>query len=291
MLIKNVNYLIISPVRNEEKYIGKTIQSVLSQTVKPKKWIIVNDGSTDNTSDIVKEYSSKHDWMELMEKSNRGYAEPGRGVIEAFYFGYDKINIDNYDYVVKLDGDLEFQSNYFESIFLEFNKNDRLGIASGICLIHKNDKLVQEKHPEFHTRGPSKIYRKECWKDIGGLVKHIGWDFIDEMKAQFLGWETKSFQNLHLIHFKPTGYNTGVFKQTVMLGKANYYCGYHPLFIIAKSIKRMAEPPYMIGGIGLLYGFLYNYINKYDRMKDKKLIKFIRREQIRKLTFRKSIWD
>jgi glycosyltransferase involved in cell wall biosynthesis len=291
MFINNIRYAIISPVRNESLHIEKTILAVISQTIQPEKWIIVNDGSTDNTSDIVRKYSLIHKWIHLIDKENRGYAEPGRGVMEAFYHGYNNINIDDYDYIVKLDGDLDFQANYFESIFHEFGKNNKLGIASGVCFISRKGKMERENHPEFHVRGASKVYKVACWKDIGGLIEHRGWDIIDEMKAQSLGWETKSFQNLHIIHYKPTGYNTGSYKWTIILGKANYYCGYHPLFVVAKCIKRMFKIPYIIGGLGILYGYFNDYIKNSEQVNDRDVINFIQKEQINKLTFRKSIWD
>ena len=292
MYVNNTNYVIISPVRDEELYIEKTILSVISQTIQPKIWIIVNDGSIDNTPVIVRKYSSIHKWIQLINKENRGYAEPGRGVMEAFYVGYNHIkNEEDYEYIVKLDGDLEFQANYFESLFKEFEKNSKLGIASGVCMIERKGILEREKHPEYHVRGPSKVYKMACWKDIGGLIKHKGWDTIDEMKAQSLGWETKSFKNLPIIHYKPTGYNTGSYKWAIIGGKSDYYCGYHPLFIIAKGIKKMFERPYIIGGLLINYGFFKEYLKNGEQIKDKDLIKFIQKQQINRLTLKKSIWN
>ena len=291
MCVNNVKYVIISPVRNEELNIEKTILSVISQTIQPKKWIIVNDGSVDKTPTIVKKHTSMHKWIELIDKENRGFAEPGRGVMEAFYVGYNKTNLEDIDYIVKLDGDLEFQPNYFESIFKEFEKNKKLGIASGVCFHYRKGRLVREKHPEFHVRGASKVYKIACWEDIGGLIEHKGWDTIDEMKAQSLGWETKSFQNLRIIHHKPTGYNTGLYKWSIISGKSDYYCGYHPLFVIAKGMKRMFRRPFIIGGLGIIYGFFKDHIKNCEQVKDIELIKFIQKQQIYKLTFRESIWD
>ena len=288
----NINYVIISPVRDEELYIEKTILSVISQTIQPAKWIIVNDGSVDKTPVIVQKYSSKHKWIYLLNKENRGYAEPGRGVMEAFYVGYNHIkNIEDHEYIVKLDGDLEFQANYFESLFKEFEKNSKLGIASGVCMIERKGAWEREKHPEYHVRGPSKVYKKACWKDIGGLIRRKGWDTIDEMKALSLGWETKSFRNLPIIHYKPTGYNTGAYKWAIMGGKSDYYCGYHPLFIIAKGVKRIFQRPYIIGGLLIIYGYFNEYIKNGERIKDDDLIKFIQKQQINRLTLRESIWN
>ncbi len=164
-------------------------------------------------------------------------------------------------------------------------------MASGVCYIYRNGKLEREKHPEFHVRGPSKVYRKECWDKIGGLVKHLGWDTIDEIKAQYYGWETKSFQDLKIIHQRITGDNTGPFKWSIKLGQSDFYCGYHPIFVMVKGIWRcFFHRPYFISGIGLLLGYFQCIISNKKIIMEKEFVQFLRREQIRKLTFRPGIW-
>ena len=286
-----MKYIIVSPVRNEGKYIKNTIESVLKQTIKPMEWIIVDDGSKDDTVDIVRKYANKVRWIRLIEKPDRGYAEPGKGVIEAFYFGYEKIGENQFDFIVKLDGDLTFGDRYFEQLFDKFREDPKLGMASGVCYVEINGRLEAEAHPEFHVRGPSKVYRRECWEQIGGLVKHLGWDTIDEIKAQYFGWKTRSYKDLQIIHHKITGKNTGVFKWAVKLGRSDYYCGYHPIFLLAKGVRRLFLPPFVVGGVGVIWGYFKNYFINAEQYQEKDIIQFLRDEQIKKLTLRKGIWE
>ncbi len=288
---EKTKYLVISPVRNEAEWIETTIISMLNQTVTPEEWIIVDDGSRDSTSKIVEKYSDKYDWIKLIRREDRGFAEPGRGIIEAFYEGYAHNNCKDFDYIVKLDGDLSFDEDYFESLFKKFLKNPELGMASGICYIYRKGILTPENHPEFHVRGPSKVYKRECWNQIGGLVKHLGWDTLDEIKAQYLGWTTKSFKDLRLIHYKETGYHSGLLKWAMKQGRSDYYCGYHPLFVLAKGIRRIFfERPYLIDGMGGIFGYFLGYINNEDRYGELGVIKYLRKEQIKALMFRPGIW-
>jgi len=283
-------YVIVSPVRNEGKHIRHTLESVTRQTVKPAEWIVVDDGSGDDTTEIVREYARTFPWIRLVERTDRGYAEPGRGVIEAFYAGYERIEHRDFDFIVKLDGDLTFEEKYFEFLFDRFRETPSLGMASGVCYLETSNGLEREKHPEFHVRGPSKVYRRECWEQIGGLVKHLGWDTIDEIKAQYHGWETRSYKELVIIHHKVTGKNTGVFKWAVKLGQSDHYCGYHPLFLLAKGVRRLFFPPYILGGVGILWGYFRNYFGKLEQFPEKDVVRFLQKEQMKRLTMREGIW-
>jgi glycosyltransferase involved in cell wall biosynthesis len=286
-----IKYLVISPVRNEVPHIEKTILSMVNQTIRPEEWIIVDDGSKDGTLGIVEKYAGRYDWIKVIRREDRGYAEPGHGVMEAFYAGYDRRKCGDFDFIVKLDGDLAFDGDYFERVFKEFSEDRKLGIAGGICYIRRNGHLEVEKHPEFHVRGTTKIYRRKCWEEIGGLIKHLGWDTIDEIKAQYKGWVTKSFKNLIIFHHKPTGYNTGTFNWAIKCGEGNYYCGYHPLFVLVKGFRRMIlKRPYFLDGIGIIWGYFRSHLKKRDRFRDARIIEFLRREQLNRLLFRKSIW-
>jgi biofilm PGA synthesis N-glycosyltransferase PgaC len=288
---KEIMYLVISPVRNEAEHIEKTILSMLNQTIKPKEWIIVDDGSKDRTYEIIKKYGEEYEWIKIIQRTDRGYAEPGRGVMEAFYKGYDNRTCNDFDYIVKLDGDLSFDSNYFESLFKKFLENPKLGIAGGVCYIKVYGKLHLETHPEFHVRGPTKVYRRECWEQIGGLIRHLGWDTIDEIAARYHGWETKSFKDVKLIHHKITGSTTGGFKWAIKCGKSNYYCGYHPLFVLATGVRRsIFLQPNLFNGIGVMLGFFSCYLKKEERYKELEIIKYLRKEQMKRMLFRPSIW-
>jgi len=165
------NFLIISPVRNEGQFIERTIKSVINQKKLPTKWIIVDDGSTDDTSEIVKKYSDKFKWMELHSKTDRGIRSVGPGVVEAFYFGLSKVNFHNYDFVCKMDGDIEFEEDYFLKLLEKFEDDQYLGAASGKPYIIINGKKVPERTNNEMVAGQMNFYKTKCFTDIGGFVQ------------------------------------------------------------------------------------------------------------------------
>lgn len=284
------SYIIITPVRDEAKYIEHTIKSVTAQTVKPRAWIIVDDGSTDETSSIIDKYVKEYGWVQLIQRKDRGYRKAGGGVIDAFYEGYAFLSDRDWEFVVKLDGDLSFAPDYFERCFEHFDSNPNLGIGGGMIFNIFNAELCWEPHPMFHVRGATKIYRRECWTAIGGIIRAPGWDTLDEVKANMLGWETRTFQDLQLTHHRFTGSVDGAWRNWVKNGRANYISGYHPVFMFTKCLKRLIQKPYLIGSMGLMYGFLSGYVKKVPQISDPMLIKYIRKQQIRRLLLRESIW-
>lgn len=287
---KDIKYFIITPVRDEALYIEKTLKSVASQTIKPVEWIIVNDGSSDGTGEIIDRYSSQYDWIKTVHRKNRGFRKSGGGVIEAFYDGFNRIEQIEWDFIVKLDGDLSFETEYFEKCFQQFRENPRLGIGGGAIYSNIKGKLELERNPMFHVRGATKIYRRRCWDAIGGLIKAPGWDTIDEVKANMKGWETKTFFEIRAIQLKYTGAADGTWRSSVKDGVANYVSGYHPLFMFLKCIKRTFQKPYVGGSLGHFYGFISGYTKKIPRIEDRAFINYIREQQIRRMTLKKSIW-
>jgi len=283
-------YIIITPVRDEEEYIEKTIQSVINQTIKPIEWVIINDGSSDNTGNIIDKYADQYKWIHAIHRGNRGFRKSGGGVIEAFYDGYNSLKSNDWDFIVKLDGDLSFENNYFERCFEEFKKNSKLGVGGGMIYHDINGHLKLDAHPLFHVRGATKIYKKECWDGIGGLIQAPGWDTLDEVKANMLGWETQSFAGLKLIHHRYTGKADGTWRNYVKNGLGSYISGYHPLFMLFKCLRRVFQKPYIIVSAGLFYGFVSGYIKKVPQVDDKVLIGYLRKQQINRLFFRQSIW-
>ncbi len=284
-------YVIITPVRNEDKHLINTIESIVCQTIKPKKWIIVDDGSTDGTGKILQKYSKMYNWIDTVTRKNRGFRKSGGGVIEAFYDGYRLVEDLEWEFLVKLDGDLSFDDNYFEQCFKRFNIEDNLGIAGGVVGSIEGDKLIIEKHPKFHVRGATKIYRKKCWIDIKGLIQAPGWDTVDEVKANLEGWKTRSFSDLLITHYRKTGTADGILKSNKKYGLANYICGYHVLFAIAKSIKKLVEKPYGLCTIYYLSGYFGASIKHEKQVDDQRLLDYVKREQLKKLLFQKSIWN
>lgn len=285
-------YVVITPTRNEERYLSLTIASMIAQAVKPLMWVVVNDGSVDRTGALIDEAASGHPWIRAVHRQDRGSRQAGSGVIEAFYDGYALVDGKEWDYVVKLDGDLSFDPDYFDRCLREFELDPALGIAGGTCCKETDGKRLPEfvNEPPFHVRGPSKIYRNACFKAIGGLIKAPGWDTVDLIEANRLGWKTRTFPHIELTHLRATGGAYGSWSNVVKNGLANYVTGYHPLFMLFKCLKRFFMRPYMIEGVGLMVGFLKGYWKRIPQTGGRQTIAYLRRQQMNYLTGRDSLW-
>jgi len=283
-------YVIVTPARDEAQHIGRTIESVLGQSVLPTEWLIVDDGSIDRTGAIIDRYADQVQWIRTVHRVNRGFRKAGGGVIEAFYNGYNSIRNDDWEFIVKLDGDLTFSPDYFERCLAHFHKEPRLGIGGGEIYHELDGQLKLEANPSFHVRGATKIYRRACWEAIGGLYTAAGWDTIDEVKANMLGWTTHSFPELHLIHHRLTGSADGLLRDRMKLGMACYVSGYHPLFLAAKCLSRLARKPYVVGAAAIAFGFLKGYLTHKPQVQDDRLIRYLRKQQLRRLCGLETIW-
>jgi glycosyltransferase involved in cell wall biosynthesis len=284
------DYVVITAVKDEEKYIEFTIKSMLKQTIKPLQWAIVDDGSTDNTAKIIKTYAEKYPWIKGVYGKDQGQRMPGVRHIKAFYQGLSALDKKDWDFIVKLDGDLSFEEDYFEKCFMQFSDNPKLGIGGGVILNVLEGKLIPENGPLFHVRGATKIYKRACWEAIGGIVVSQCYDTVDEVKANMMGYQTRSFVDIKLIHHRYTGNAYGKWGSSVKNGMANYLSGYHPLFMIAKCGKRFVQKPYSINALGLGYGYIKGYLKKIPKAIDSDTIKYLRRQQLRRLIFMPSIW-
>ena len=288
-----VKYIIITPVRDEGLYIEKTIESVLCQTILPCQWIIVDDGSIDGTSEILDIRTAQTSWITVIHRENRGFRAAGSGVMEAFYAGYSILNDENWDFIVKLDGDLSFPPDYFEQCFKIFKAERELGIGGGtICQFENGEMKVDSVgDPPFHVRGATKIYRRSCWEKINPLAQASGWDTIDEVKANLYGWTTRTFSNLKLIQHKPTGGADGFWRDRFKNGRANYITGYHPVFMLAKCMKRALRKPFFIESLALFAGFFTGYLKRIPQVRDGEVIRYLRQQQILFLLRRPSIYS
>lgn len=285
-------YIVITPVRDEADHIVKTIDSMAQQTILPMKWFIVNDGSTDRTPQIIDSASQKYPWIHVIHRSNRGFRKSGGGVVEAFYDGYSAIGPLNWTFLVKLDGDLSFDNDYFEKCFERFACDPLLGIGGGtICTLEDCQlKIENPSDPPFHVRGATKIYRRKCWEQISPLVVAPGWDTIDEVKANMHGWGTRTFPDINLIQLKPTGSADGNWRNWYKNGLANYITGYHPVFMVAKCLKRTLKKPFFIASTALWVGFCTGYLKRVPQIQDKETIRYLRGQQVRRLLLRSSIY-
>ncbi|MDP2688411.1 MAG: glycosyltransferase family 2 protein [Aequorivita sp.] len=202
-----MDFYIVIPAHNEEAFIGGTLQSIVEQTLLPKRVVVVNDASTDDTQHIIDKFSEKYHFIESIFHNTEALHEPGSKVINAFYKGLETLDED-YDIICKFDADLIFPKNYLEKIVEHFQNNPTYGMVGGFCTIEKNGNWVVENLTnKDHIRGALKAYRKKCFQQIGGLKTSMGWDTVDELLAQYHGWQLKTDELLHVKHLKPTGGN------------------------------------------------------------------------------------
>jgi glycosyltransferase involved in cell wall biosynthesis len=283
-------YVVVTPVRDEQTYLPLCIASMAGQTILPVEWVIVNDGSKDLTGEIANDAAVKYPWIKVVHRKDRGYRKWGAGIIEAFYDGFHALEIDDWDFMGKLDGDLSFEPGYFESAFRKFAENPKIGIGGGVLYHDEAGQRVLENHPKFHVRGGAKIYRRACWEAIDGLWVGPGSDTVDEVKANMLGWTSMSFFDIHMTHHRFTGASWGRWGGLVKDGKIDYVSGYHPLFLAAKSLVRVARRPYFLGSFALIYGYISAYLEKIPQVDDPQLIRYLRQQQLAKLFGGETIW-
>ncbi len=277
-----MNYYIIIPSYNEEKFISLTLESLVNQTVLPSKIIVVNDNSTDTTPDIVSEFASKYQFINLVNKTSDAVHLPGSKVIQAFQKGLETLD-DNYDFIVKADADLIFPSNYFETIIEHFKSDNRIGMVGGFCYIEKNGEWILENLTDKdHIRGALKAYRKETFKQIGGLQPEMGWDTVDELLCKFYNWKVVTDESLHVKHLKPTGavYNQAArYKQ----GEAFYRLGYGFFITTIASLKLAMRKGRLLLFLDYIKGYWKAKSSKKPLLVTEEQAKFIRKYRWKKM--------
>lgn len=277
-----MRYYIIAPAYNEEAFIQLTLDSLVNQTVLPSKLIIVNDNSTDKTAEIVSSYSQKHPWIQLVNKTSENIHLPGSKVIQAFQKGFETLD-ENYDLIVKIDSDLIFPINYFETIIKHFQSDERIGMAGGFCYIEKNGNWILENLTDKdHIRGALKAYRAATFKQIGGLKPAMGWDTVDELLCKYYNWKVVTDESLHVKHLKPTGANynkTARYKQ----GEAFYTLGYGFWITAIASAKlaMMKKKPLLF--LDYIQGFWKAKTSKKPMLVNPEQAKFIRNYRLQKM--------
>lgn len=252
-----MKYIVIIPAYNESDYISQTLTSIINQTYKPSNIIVVNDSSTDNTADIVSSFSIKYPWIKLYTKKSDTIHLPGSKVIQAFNFGLSKIeNIDYYDIIVKLDADLILPNNYFETIISKFQEDNTIGMVGGFAYIEKDGNWILENLTDKdHIRGAFKAYRKECFKEIGGLRQAMGWDTVDELLCRFYKWQIVTMPELKVKHLKPTGAKYDK-KARYKQGEAFYRLHYGFWITLIAALKLAIKKRKPLLSIDYLQGFM-----------------------------------
>lgn len=277
----STSYVIISPCRNEAEYMKNTLDSVIKQSVKPNLWVIVDDGSTDSSPVILREYANKYSFIKIVTRKNRGHRSVGPGVIEAFYTGLDTLDIQQYDFLCKLDLDLIMPPRYFETLIEKMHENPRLGNCSGkpYFVDKATGKLVSEGCGDENAIGASKFYRRQCFEEIGGFIRQVMWDGLDGHRCRQLGWIAVSWDepDLRFTHLRPMGSSQkNIVTGRIRHGFGQYFMGTGVIYMLVSGIYRMSRPPYIIGGLAMIWGYIKSWLTRVPQFDDKELSKFIR---------------
>lgn len=279
-------YVLITPARNEEAFIQKTIESVVHQTYPPLKWVIVNDGSTDSTASRIEPYLSKFDWIELVNlpvRRERNFAAK----VYAFNNGQERLKNVAYEVIGNLDSDVSLDTDHFEFLMGKFKENPRLGVAG---TVFKEEGGYNSETDSFegqlHVSGQCQLFRRQCFEEIGGYFanKAGGIDWIAVATARMIGWKTQSYREKSFFHYRHLGTaERSAFAAAFSYGEKDYYLGGHPLWELFRITFRMFKPPYVVEGLALGLGYGWAMLRRLERPVSKELMKFHRREQMRKL--------
>ncbi|HYO11376.1 MAG TPA: glycosyltransferase [Tepidisphaeraceae bacterium] len=292
-------YCLITPCRDEARYARRTIDAVLRQTVQPALWVIVDDGSRDETPAILQEYAQKVPWIRVVRRADRGERKLGGGVIDAFYSGYETINPSDFDYICKFDLDLDLPPLYFESIIQRMEDDARIGTCSGKPYFRKpahggadhppakfpistRDGFISEKCGDENSVGMIKFYRTACFKQIGGFVRMLMWDGIDCHRCRMTGWVACSWEDpeLRFEHLRPMGTShKSWWTGRVRHGVGQWYMGTSPAYMLASAAYRMTRPPLVLGGVAMLWGYARSWLSGAPRYGDPEFRQFLRAYQ------------
>lgn len=265
-----MKFYIIIPAHNESKTIGLTLNSLVNQTRLPKKLVVVNDNSDDNTEKIVSEFCKKYNWIKSVNVSSSSDHTPGAKIINAFYEGYAILD-DQYDIISKFDADLIFDPDYIERIYNHFRGNNKLGIVGGVCYIKRGEKWIPEKkYRDDHIRGAIKSYRKDCFIEIGKIKNSIGWDTIDEFLAKYYSWNILVDSKLKVKHLRATGdrYNR---ESEKLQGVASFRMRLGIILTFLSGIKSAINKG--------RFSIVKSYLTGYFMAKSKKMSFLVNREQ------------
>jgi hypothetical protein len=281
-----LSYVLITPARNEAAFIERTIQSVAKQTVRPIRWVIVNDGSTDDTRRIVGHYAAMYDWIDVVdmpERRDRSFAAK----VHAFNAGYDKAKVLAHDIVGNLDGDVSFEEDFLEFLVGRFADDSALGVAGTIFREAGGyNSETDSFEGQTHVSGQCQLFRRDCFEAIGGYVPHRsgGIDWIAVTTARMMGWRTRSFREKSFFHHRSLGTaERGRLASAFSYGEKDYYLGGHPLWELFRVAYRMSKRPYVVEGLAVGVGYLSASVRRIHRPVSPELMRFHRKEQIRKL--------
>jgi glycosyltransferase involved in cell wall biosynthesis len=280
-----LEYVLITPARNEVAFIDKTIQSVVAQKVLPKRWVIVSDGSTDGTDDVVQRHMVGKGWIELVhlsEQRDRSFAAK----VQAFNAGYERVKSSSFDIIGNLDADITFDDDYFAFLLAKFEADPQLGVA-GTHYVEGDFHSYEDSYIDIrHVNGGCQLFRRACFESIGGYVpiRGGGIDWVAVTTARMKGWGTRSFEGRAFVHHRKIGTaESNEFTSRFKYGKKDYFLGGHPLWEVFRGIFQMTKKPYIVGGVSLLLGYFWGWATRAERPISLELMTFHQKEQLQRL--------
>ncbi|WP_423821310.1 glycosyltransferase family A protein [Salinisphaera sp. SPP-AMP-43] len=258
--VRTAPILVISPMRDEARFVDAAIEAMLTQTVRPAAWVIVDDGSSDDTALQVARYAAQSDFIHLIQRNDRGRRRVGAGVIEAFNHGLAHAPIDDWRYIVKLDADITYGPRYIETMLAAFAVDPKLAAISGRVYRPEPGGDVEERKSPDMVAGPFKFYRREAFEAIGGFEQTLQWDGIDIHRARMTGWRTANIDHpdARIHHHRLMGSSqVSIVHGRLRWGRGIHFMGYHPAYVAAVGIYRMPEKPYVIGGLLIMTGYFH----------------------------------
>jgi len=280
------SYVLITPAKNEELHIRKTLETVTRQTYLPGLWVIVSDGSSDRTDELVTEFSRRHEFIRLVRLENRGDREFSSQAFAATA-GYQAIRHAKFDLAGFLDADISLAPNYYAELITGFEANPKLGVAGGVIVEDRNGRWkMRYGDSADYVAGAIQMFRRQCYEEIGGFIplRWGGHDTVANAMAGKNGWEVRAFSHLHARHHRPTGTaGTTVHRSRFRQGMHDHFMGYHPLFELVKCVRRIIEPPYVTGSIFRFCGYIWPRFNRANPGVPADVVCYLRREQIWRL--------
>ena len=279
-----MRYVLITPARNEIAYLELTLKSVANQTELPLKWVIISDGSTDGTDELVTKYSKAYPWIELIrmpERKERHFA----GKIHAFNAGRDRVKDLPYDFIASLDGDISFDEEYFAFLLSKFSEDPKLGLVG--TPFKEGDTMYDYRFVSVeHVSGACQLFRRECFEDIGGYtpIKGGGVDHVAVLTCRMKGWRSRTFtQKVCLHHRKMGGAKHSPLRMKFEIGKLDYALGGHPLWEVFRTAYQLTKPPLILGGVMISAGYLSSMLRRVQKPISPELVRFRRGEQMKRL--------
>lgn len=280
-----MNYVLITPARNEAAFIEKVLNSVVSQTRLPASWVIVDDGSTDPTAQIVESYAARFSWIELLRRPQhleRSFA----GKVHAFNAGFERVQSIDFDVLGNLDADVSFEPDYLQFLLEKFAEDPKLGVAGTPFLENGYDSAKDSFEGQNHVAGGCQLFRRRCFDEIGGYVSNHagGVDWIAVTTARMKGWKTRSFAEKRFQHYRTLGTaERGILESLFSYGEKDYYLGGSPVWELFRVGYRITKKPLVLGGAALFLGYSSAALRRVQRPVSRELMVFHRQEQMKKL--------